>query len=108
LNRHLLFRVKIVTADPCFEIGIADGKTTVHFDCRVPAINEVNDFLVDLADEGATGQLVQHLKTHSLSIGFARDAGSMPGRHRLEVYGMLSGDDFGDEWNACKCTRRAN
>jgi len=107
LSRQLLFRVKIVTADPHFEIGIADGKTTVHFNC-VSAINEVNDFLVDLADEGATGQVFQHLKTHSLSIGFARDAGSLPGRHRLEVYGMLSGDDFGDERNACQCTRRAN
>ena len=105
LSRRLLFRVKIGTSDPHFEIGIADGKTTVHFDCRVSAINAVDDFLVDLADDSGAGQMVQPLRTHSLSVGVARDAGSMPGRHHLELYGMLSADDFAD-LNACQCTRR--
>ena len=112
LGKQLLLRVRITTSEPFFEIGMVAGKTTVHFDCRAKTLNKINDCLISLTPEGFEEnsniqfENIQFDQTQSFSIGFAKDAGSLPGPHRMEVYGVVSGDGFQETSNNCECKYR--
>src|SRR5262245_12019390 len=105
LGPQLLFRVRITAGDPYFELGMTDGKSTVHFDCLAPKIDETSDFLIDFDQESRDGVTIRREETRRFSIGFAKDAGSMPGPHRMEVYGLVSGVGLGNS-RECRCSRR--
>jgi hypothetical protein len=97
LKRQLILKVKLSTHNPKFEVGLQDARqTTVHFNCQAPASGQEYNYLVNLDAESLTknGSKFQPQHTRSFSVGFAKDAGSTPGRQHMEVFGIVSSDNF--------------
>jgi hypothetical protein len=97
LKRQLIFKAKLSTHNPKFEVALQDARqTTVFFDCQAPASGQEYYYLVNLDAESLTknGSKFQPQRTRSFSVGFAADAGSTPGRQHMEVFGIVSSDNF--------------
>lgn len=97
LKRQLVLKVKLSTHNPKFEVGLEDARqTTVFFNCQAPGSGQEYDYLVNLDAESLTknGSKFQPQRTRSFSVGFAADAGSTPDRQHMEVFGIVSSDNF--------------
>ncbi|HKQ79981.1 MAG TPA: transcriptional regulator [Blastocatellia bacterium] len=111
LKRQIVLKVKLSTHNPMFEVGLQDARqTTVHFDCQAPASGQEYDYLVSLDAESLTknGSKLQPQHTRSLSVGFATDAGSTPDRQQMEVFGIVSSDNFPVTSETRPCKQRSH
>lgn len=96
LGPLLLLKIAVKTHDPNFEVGLWDDTRRVFFDCKASRVGQVDDFLINLDEKELTENGVNYRpqRTQGFSIGFAHDAGTGPGRHHMEVHGIVSGDSF--------------
>lgn len=109
LKRHLVLKAKLSAQNPKFEVGLKDARqTTVYFNCQAPANGQEYHYLVNLDAESLTknDSKFQPQHTRSFSVGFAADAGSTPGRQSMEVFGVVSSDNFPVTFETRPCEQR--